>query len=188
MASIIKNQIIKHLSQFARNITPDQISLEVLSGRGELRNIELNEKVLTEKLELPPWLKICKASKCHGRELRKRLLRYTKAANTFNAKSYDLAERVVEGLSLYVMTVDVQFESDSFGGSLMFSRLSVESKTPQWKDEKNLHFTRVHDKQIKQVLFFKQVSWQLLRVEASAHTKNSLENKCQAEEMLSTHL
>src|SRR3954451_22764627 len=78
MVSILKNQIIKQLSgcveavfkthkkhysnfSFARNLTADQISLEVLRGNGELRNIQLNEQVLSERLELPPWLKIVKA-------------------------------------------------------------------------------------------------------------------------------
>ncbi|KAI1725770.1 UHRF1-binding protein 1-like [Ditylenchus destructor] len=197
MASIIKNQIIKHLSAFARNLTPDQISVEVLRGKGELRNIELNEAVLTQKLELPPWLKIKRAIcnkvtvKVPWTKLKSspvelyvdeisviiQLLSsaptdFRKAASAMTGKSYDLAERVVEGMSLFVLTVDILFESDSFGGSLMFSKLAVESKNRHtWKDEKNLHMTRVHDKQIRQVLFFKQVSWQLLRIEASAHKK-----------------
>ena len=46
---------------FAKNLKPEQISLEVLGGTGELRNIVLNEAVLTEKLELPPFLKLKKA-------------------------------------------------------------------------------------------------------------------------------
>lgn len=47
--------------RFAKNLTPDQISVEVLRGKGELRNIELNETVLSERLEFPSWLKICHA-------------------------------------------------------------------------------------------------------------------------------
>lgn len=34
------------------------------------------------------------------------------------SKSYDLAERVIEGLSLYVLNVEVHFESDRFDGTL----------------------------------------------------------------------
>ena len=41
--------------RFARNLKPEQISVEVLRGKGELKNIVLNEDVLSEKLELPPW-------------------------------------------------------------------------------------------------------------------------------------
>lgn len=33
--------------------------------------------------------------------------------------------------------------------------------------EKDLHMTRVHDKNIHQILFFKQVCWNLLKIEAS---------------------
>lgn len=47
--------------RFAKNITLDQISVEVLRGRGELSNIELNEDVLTDVFDLPTWLSIKKA-------------------------------------------------------------------------------------------------------------------------------
>ncbi|KHN82717.1 UHRF1-binding protein 1-like [Toxocara canis] len=49
---------------FARNVTPDQISVQILSGKGELKNIELNEVVLTEVLELPTWLRV-KRARCN---------------------------------------------------------------------------------------------------------------------------
>ena len=44
-----------------KNLDPSQISLKFLKGEGELLNLELNEKVLTELLELPPWLQLKKA-------------------------------------------------------------------------------------------------------------------------------
>lgn len=47
--------------RFAKNLSPDQISVEILRGKSELKNIELNEDVLTEALELPAWLKIKRA-------------------------------------------------------------------------------------------------------------------------------
>ena len=47
---------------FAKNIQPNQISVEVLRGKGQLRDIVLNEDVLTQKLELPSWLRIKHAS------------------------------------------------------------------------------------------------------------------------------
>ncbi|EJW77272.1 hypothetical protein WUBG_11820 [Wuchereria bancrofti] len=58
MTSIIKNQIIKHLSKFVRNITADQISVQILSGKGELKNIELNEIVLSEVDTYPVGLSV----------------------------------------------------------------------------------------------------------------------------------
>ena len=39
----------------------DQINLSTLKGEGELRNLELNEEVLTDLLELPSWLRLRKA-------------------------------------------------------------------------------------------------------------------------------
>eukprot|EP00794_Sanderia_malayensis_P017924 gene17924-19706_t len=48
--------------EFAKNIEPSQISLKFLRGEGELLNLELNEQVLTDLLELPPWLQLTKAT------------------------------------------------------------------------------------------------------------------------------
>jgi hypothetical protein len=44
MASLIKNQILKHLSKFAKNLSHDQIHLSTLKGEGELTNLELNDQ------------------------------------------------------------------------------------------------------------------------------------------------
>ncbi|VDM79382.1 unnamed protein product, partial [Strongylus vulgaris] len=48
-------------NMFARNLKPEQISLDVLKGKSKLEFIELNEEVLTYVLELPPWLRIKRA-------------------------------------------------------------------------------------------------------------------------------
>lgn len=84
MTSILKNQIIKHLSKyrgnsalegcsrlylspsvlfvrFVKNLSPDKINLSTLRGEGELTNLELEEKVLTNLLELPNWLTLDRA-------------------------------------------------------------------------------------------------------------------------------
>ena len=45
MAGLIKNQILKHLSKFVKNLSPSQISLSALRGEGELTNLELNVEV-----------------------------------------------------------------------------------------------------------------------------------------------
>lgn len=202
MTSIIKNQIIKHLSVFAKNLTPDQISVEILRGKGELRNIELNERIIAERLEFPAWLQICHARcnrvvvkvpwtkiksmavELHVDEIEVMIRLSSNNSTNINqttnfqtTKAYDLAERVIEGLSIYVQTVMVQFESNYFGGSLMFSRLSVESKSPHFKDEKDLHMTRIHDKNFHQLIFFKQISWQLFKIEASAIKNNDIDSK-----------
>ncbi|KAH9519137.1 UHRF1-binding protein 1, partial [Bulinus truncatus] len=61
MASLLKNQILKHLSKFTKNLSADKINLSTLKGEGELSNLELNEDILTQLLELPTWLRITKA-------------------------------------------------------------------------------------------------------------------------------
>ncbi|XP_071809509.1 bridge-like lipid transfer protein family member 3B isoform X1 [Asterias amurensis] len=56
MASIIKGQIIKHLSKFAKNLSQDRIRLSTLKGEGNLTDLELDEEALMEVLEFPSWL------------------------------------------------------------------------------------------------------------------------------------
>uniref|UniRef100_H0VTC0 Bridge-like lipid transfer protein family member 3A n=1 Tax=Cavia porcellus TaxID=10141 RepID=H0VTC0_CAVPO len=58
MAGIIKKQILKHLSRFTKNLSPDKINLSTLKGEGQLTNLELDEEVLQNVLELPTWLAI----------------------------------------------------------------------------------------------------------------------------------
>ncbi len=48
--------------RFAKNLRAEQISVEILRGKGELENVELNEQVLGEVLELPAFLRIRKAA------------------------------------------------------------------------------------------------------------------------------
>ncbi|CAJ0955343.1 unnamed protein product, partial [Mesorhabditis belari] len=200
MTSIIKNQLVKHLSKFARNLKPEQISLDVLKGKSELRNIELNEEVLTEVLELPIWLKIKKAN-CNRVAVRvpwtnlkskpvelfideitvSIVLSADRSPSTSrkpfsdaqDTGSYGFAEKIVEGMSIYVNTLEINFDSGAFGGSFMLSRLSVESRTPGWALTNDLRKTRLHCHTTHRVLCYKQVSWQLLRIEASARTEET---------------
>lgn len=58
MAGLIKKQILKHLSRFTKNLSPDKINLSTLKGEGQLTNLELDEEVLQNVLELPTWLAI----------------------------------------------------------------------------------------------------------------------------------
>ncbi|VDD93793.1 unnamed protein product [Enterobius vermicularis] len=156
MTSLIKNQIIKHLSKFARNIAADQIDVKILSGKGELKNIEINEVVLTEVLELPTWLRIRKAF-CNRVAVRVPWTRLRSSPiqlfideinveveltseplvsdgsnplSSFSDNSYGFANRVVEGMSLYINTVEVHFDSGAFGGCFMaFARPENSQRT-----------------------------------------------------------
>nr|CAD2151460.1 unnamed protein product [Meloidogyne enterolobii] len=219
MASLIKNQIVKHLSTFARNLKPEQISLEVLRGKGQLRNLELNEEVISERLEFPPWLKIVKAHcssvtvkipwtqiksapvQLYVEELQVVIRLVTPTSpniskktsptqfifNLKSNKSYDLPERVLECLSLYVQSIEIYFETESnstinFGGSIMLSHLVLESRMPNFHEWPNgqipkINMTRIHERTLGQVLFFKHVSWRVLKIEASHNNNNNLNEK-----------
>ncbi|KRY32875.1 UHRF1-binding protein 1-like [Trichinella spiralis] len=182
---------------FAKNVSPDQISVEVLRGKGELYNIELNEDVLTDVLEFPSWVRIQKAVcsriivkipwtrlKTHPvllfiDEVRVELvlsagIHHAKFTNgptvssySMDNSSYGFAHRVMEGITIRCNAVEVFFTSQKFGGSLMLSQISVESRTPFWKEANDLRETRITDSHSKQILLFKQISWKTLRLEAS---------------------
>ena len=44
------------LSRFTKDLKPQDINLNFLSGKGELNNLELDPKFLNEILQLPPWI------------------------------------------------------------------------------------------------------------------------------------
>ncbi len=58
----IVNGLVTFLRRFAKNLSSDQINLSALKGEGELRNLELDEDILTELLELPSWLRLSRAT------------------------------------------------------------------------------------------------------------------------------
>ncbi|KRX59509.1 UHRF1-binding protein 1-like [Trichinella sp. T9] len=203
---LLDNGILKHygiynkksnFETFFENVSPDQISVEVLRGKGELYNIELNEDVLTDVLEFPSWVRIQKAVcsriivkipwtrlKTHPvllfiDEVRVELvlsagIHHAKFTNgptvssySIDNSSYGFAHRVMEGITIRCNAVEVFFTSQKFGGSLMLSQISVESRTPFWKEANDLRETRITDSHSKQILLFKQISWKTLRLEAS---------------------
>lgn len=123
--------------------------------------------------------------------------------------SYGFIDKIIENLSLYINTVEINFNSEVFGGSFMVTslsickknvflqlqRLSLESRSPGWAQVKDLRQARItcsiSNKALvyKQVSFFKnscsvenfQISWHLLRIEASAKTsKNEQRSKINA--------
>jgi hypothetical protein len=48
--------------RFVKNLSHDQIHVSTLKGEGELKNLELNDEVLTDLLELPSWLRLSRAT------------------------------------------------------------------------------------------------------------------------------
>ncbi|XP_037710154.1 UHRF1-binding protein 1-like isoform X5 [Drosophila subpulchrella] len=210
MVSLIKNQLLKHLSIYTKNLSSDKINLSTFRGEGELSNLELDERVLTELLELPSWLRLTSAW-CNHVSFR---ISWTKLKSvpitltldevritieTCNPTTrdagggsgagsptaaaaalpqvpqgkYSFIHKVVDGITIVVNTVNVNFVSAAFTASVQMSRIRVESKTPKWANA-DLRLTRLKDAQKGIILIFKELSWQTVRIEASSTQDKSL--------------
>ncbi|XP_067121417.1 bridge-like lipid transfer protein family member 3B isoform X2 [Centruroides vittatus] len=194
MVSLLKNQILKHLSKFAKNLSPDKVVLSTLKGHCELMNLELDELVLTDVLELPSWLRITNARcnhvtvKIHWTKLKSvpihlsldevvvdtetcedlRTLSSQSLRQSYKSSGkYGFSERVIDGLTVVVNSVNINFKSPVFQASIQLSRVILESRAPNWK-KADLRLSRIKDTEHGELLFFKQLDWQVLRIEAKA--------------------
>ncbi|KAG7456238.1 hypothetical protein MATL_G00249590 [Megalops atlanticus] len=194
MAGLIKKQILKHLSRFAKNLSPDKINLSTLKGEGQLTNLELDEEVLQNMLDLPTWLAINKVG-CNKAAIR---IPWTKLkthpislsldkvvmemstcdeprppngpspiATASGQSEYGFAEKVVEGISLSIGSIVIRISAKAFNASFELSQLQVYSVNTSWTAS-DLRFTRIQDPQRGEILTFKEISWQMIRIEADA--------------------
>ncbi|XP_075051859.1 bridge-like lipid transfer protein family member 3A [Mixophyes fleayi] len=194
MAGIIKRQILKHLSRFTKNLSPEQINLSTLRGEGQLTDLQLDEEALQNMLDLPTWLAITRVY-CNRAAIR---IQWTKLkthpiclmldkveiemktcedprppngpspiALAAGQSEYGFAEKVVEGMFIEVGCVSIKIESHTFRASLQLWQLQGYSVSPTWQ-QSDLRFTRLTHPQRGEVLTFKQVTWQTLRIEADA--------------------
>ncbi|KAM5182469.1 bridge-like lipid transfer protein family member 3A isoform 2-T2 [Mantella aurantiaca] len=194
MAGIIKRQILKHLSRFAKNLSPEQINLSTLRGEGQLTDLELDEEALQNMLDLPTWLAITRVY-CNRASIR---IQWTKLkthpiclmldkveiemktcedprppngpspiALASGQSEYGFAEKVVEGMFLEIGCVSIKIQSHTFRASVQLWQLQGYSVSPNWQ-QSDLRFTRLTHSQRGEVLTFKQVTWQTLRIEADA--------------------
>ncbi|XP_035780445.1 UHRF1-binding protein 1-like [Anopheles albimanus] len=201
MVSIIKNQLLKHLSRYTKNLSPDKVNLSAFRGEGELSNLQLDENVLTELLELPAWLRLTSAW-CNHVSFR---ISWTKLKSTpivltldevnitietceiarsgtptvglsslaAPQGSYSFIQKVIDGITIAVNTVNVNMKSPAFTASVQMSRIRVESRTPKWLLG-DLRVTRLKDPTRGMTLIFKELSWQTVRIEASSTQDLSL--------------
>ena len=188
--------------RFAKNLSPDQIHLSALKGEGELKNLELNDQVLTELLELPSWLRLTKAT-CNRVSVRIQWtklksipihlsldevhvevetcedLRQTSSAGSSKIPSYatggpyGYGEKIVDGITVTINSVVLTLKSHAFIASFQMSRILVESKSPTWK-KADLRMTRVKDTDKGELLIFKELSWQTVRIEAKSTINDDL--------------
>ncbi|XP_040049213.2 bridge-like lipid transfer protein family member 3A [Gasterosteus aculeatus] len=194
MAGIIKKQILKHLSRFTKNLSPDKINLSTLKGEGQLSNLELDEEVLQNMLDLPTWLAVTRVY-CNKAAIR---IQWTKLktspiclfldkvevemrtceeprppngpspiAITAGQSEYGFAEKVVEGMSVRINTITIKVQARAFHASFELWQLQGNSLNPKWQ-QSDLRFTRVTDPKRGEVLTFKEINWQSLRIEADA--------------------
>uniref|UniRef100_A0A8C5V5I0 Bridge-like lipid transfer protein family member 3A n=1 Tax=Microcebus murinus TaxID=30608 RepID=A0A8C5V5I0_MICMU len=194
MAGIIKKQILKHLSRFTKNLSPDKINLSTLKGEGQLTNLELDEEVLQNVLELPTWLAITRVY-CNKASIR---IQWTKLkthpiclcldkvevemktcedprppngqspiALASGQSEYGFAEKVVEGMFIIVNSITIKIHSKAFHASFELWQLQGYSVNPSWQ-QSDLRFTRITDPHRGEVLTFKEITWQTLRIEADA--------------------
>ncbi|XP_035377760.1 UHRF1-binding protein 1-like isoform X4 [Electrophorus electricus] len=194
MAGLIKKQILKHLSRFAKNLSPDKINLSTLKGEGQLTNLELDEEVLQNMLDLPTWLAINKVC-CNKASIR---IPWTKLkthpitlsldkvvmemstcdeprppngpspiATASGQSEYGFAEKVVEGISLSINSIVIRISAKAFNASFELSQLQVYSVNTSWVVS-DLRYTRIQDPTFGEILTFKEVSWQMIRIEADA--------------------
>ncbi|XP_041654810.1 UHRF1-binding protein 1 isoform X2 [Cheilinus undulatus] len=194
MAGIIKKQILKHLSRFTKNLSPDKINLSTLKGEGQLSNLELDEEVLQNMLDLPTWLAVTRVY-CNRAAIR---IQWTKLktspiclfldkvevemrtceeprppngpspiAITEGQSEYGFAEKVVEGMSVRINSITIKLQSRAFHASFELWQLQGNSLNPKWQ-RSDLRFTRITDPKRGEVLTFKEINWQSLRIEADA--------------------
>ncbi|XP_065072642.1 bridge-like lipid transfer protein family member 3B isoform X2 [Ochlerotatus camptorhynchus] len=201
MVSIIKNQLLKHLQRYTKNLSPDKVNLSAFRGEGELSNLQLDENVLTDLLELPSWLRLTSAW-CNHVSFR---ISWTKLKSTpitltldevnitvetceiarsgtptagissLSAPQgkYSFIHKVIDGITIVVNTVNVNLKSPAFTASVQMSRIRVESRTPKWLLG-DLRATRLKDPNRGLILIFKELSWQTVRIEASSTQDQSL--------------
>ncbi|XP_042637755.1 UHRF1-binding protein 1-like [Orycteropus afer afer] len=192
------------VTKFTKNLSPDKINLSTLKGEGELKNLELDEEVLQSMLDLPTWLAINKVF-CNKASIR---IPWTKLkthpiclsldkvimemstceeprapngpspiATASGQSEYGFAEKVVEGITVSVNSIVIRIGAKAFNASFELSQLRIYSVNANW-EHGDLKFTRIQDPQRGEVLTFKEINWQMIRIEADATQSSHLEILC----------
>lgn len=202
MTSLIKNQILKHLTKFFKDLAPEQLQLSAFKGSCELSNLQLEENVLMDLLSFPAWVRINKAvcdqlsikipwTKIKSVPIQMNLNEVTvevevcdefrdtngedelNIANLINSAAqpgkYGFVDRVIDGITVTVNNVLITFKSKLMSATFNLSRVLLESRCPNWKPGE-LSLTRIKDTNRSQILLFKIVEWQTMRLEAKCLT------------------
>ncbi|OBS76696.1 hypothetical protein A6R68_16853 [Neotoma lepida] len=154
---------------FTKNLSPDKINLSTLKGEGELKNLELDEEVLQNMLDLPTWLAINKVfcNKASIRSLDKVVMEMSTCEEP----------RAPNGPSPIATASGQRIGAKAFNASFELSQLRIYSVNAHW-EHADLRFTRIQDPQRGEVLTFKEINWQMIRIEADATQSSHLEIMC----------
>lgn len=134
--------------RFTKNLSSDKINISTFKGEGELFNLQLDEAVLTELLELPSWLRLTSAwcnhisfriswAKLKSVPITLSLDEVNISIETCEiARSgtptgggnmpsltapvgkYSFIHKVIDGITILVNTVNVNFKSPAFSASV----------------------------------------------------------------------
>uniref|UniRef100_A0A8C2D581 UHRF1 binding protein 1 n=1 Tax=Cyprinus carpio TaxID=7962 RepID=A0A8C2D581_CYPCA len=162
--------------------------------KGQLSNLELDEEVLQNMLDLPTWLAVTRVY-CNKAAIR---IQWTKLktspiclfldkvevemrtceeprppngpspiAITAGQSEYGFAEKVVEGMSVIINSITIKVQARAFHASFELWQLQGCSLNPKWQ-KSDLRYTRITHPKRGEVLTFKEINWQSLRIEADA--------------------
>ncbi|CAG0913699.1 unnamed protein product [Notodromas monacha] len=199
MATLIKNQILKHLSKFAKNLNPEHLNISAFRGEGELHHLELNEEILAELLELPSWLLIKRAfcnrvtaripwASLKSVPIKLRLydlelviettedlrpLSKVHVPSYSSGGSYGFVDKTIDGMSVSVENVIVTFRSQAFFASIELSQVYLYSTTPQFKLAE-LKCTRLKDTTKGETLIFKELKFASMKIQACSTVDSTL--------------
>lgn len=139
--------------RYTKNLSSDKINISTFKGEGELTNLQLDEDVLTELLELPSWLRLTSAwcnhisfriswAKLKSVPITLSLDEVNISIETCEiARSgtptaasgvqslnvpmgkYSFIHKVIDGITISVNTVNVNFKSPAFTASVQVSFL-----------------------------------------------------------------
>ncbi|XP_025411987.1 UHRF1-binding protein 1-like isoform X4 [Sipha flava] len=191
MASVLKKQILKQLARFTKGLREEDINLSTFKGEGELTSLELDENALMDVLDVPYWVRITSA-KCDRVFFQVPFMAIKKVPMSLtldrvsveiescdNVESMALREnvqtavqpgkykfinQVIDGMTIQINEVNITFRDPAFHASVQILKILVQSKSPNWEST-NLKTTRVKNEQKTQILIFKELTWQMIRIE-----------------------
>ncbi|KAM8980505.1 UHRF1-binding protein 1-like isoform X2 [Sarcophilus harrisii] len=95
-------------------------------------------------------------------------------ATASGQSEYGFAEKVVEGITVSVNSIIIRIGAKAFNASFELSQLRIYSVNTNWQHG-DLRCTRIQDVQRGEILTFKEINWQMIRIEADAIQSSHLE-------------